>query len=507
MRRTKFSRGREIRSRRGWERLAASPARAKTDLPFFRRNRSGDRERKDRKLIPFQGNYTGTPYPNEIWVKKATWEIAVKSCALLPVACLGIVGNVVLLAVTVRNKCPKTPTSLLAANMAVTDTATLLVNSWMFLVRDAFQNYVLGEFACNIEAFCECEWKRRESREISPAIVPITSVPGKCLCSSFFSADGSLQPDRHQLQPTAGYSAASRSAPDREIGQILRGGHVDFGFRFRFAARHLPNVQGEVAVRVREFRRRETTRSPGRAAFNCFSFKVRQWQNFLEIYCEEDKEVLPLYWNVIISLIIWIPLGIMFGCYSVIFYKLDKYEKKVLKRVNPMSVNYKKRVAKTFFVIVTVFIICRVPFTALVFWRSKLLQEKKPFTVGRTESRHRKSLPPSTPSVPRRGSAVGRDRERANVNSLPAQPFAFSRANQIDILTTADCSLDRGPHGRISHSLRARRHLRTKTTPNAVNSTRAPLTASAMSGAGERPPSSRTTGCNALKERSRPQTS
>lgn len=107
----------------------------------------------------------------------------------------------------------------------------------------------------------------------------------------------------------------------------------------------------------------------------------RQWKDFLEQYCEEEKKILPVYWNVIISLMIWIPLGVMLLCYSAIFYKLDRYEKQVLKREHPISVNYKKKVARTLFIVVIVFVICRVPFTAVVFWRSKLLQSKEPYTV------------------------------------------------------------------------------------------------------------------------------
>ncbi|KAL0274546.1 UNVERIFIED_CONTAM: hypothetical protein PYX00_002648 [Menopon gallinae] len=271
-----------------------------------------------------EGNFTGTPYPSEIWVKKPTWEIAVKCCALLPVACLGIAGNAILLAATVKNRSLTTPTNLLVVNMAITDAATLLVNSWMFLVRDSFQNYVLGEFACNIEGFCEFSFL-------------LTGV-FNLIVISYNRLLAIVQP--HEVHLTAK--------------------SVRF---FMVATWILGFVSASPLIIFR-------------------TYKVRQWQDFLEICCEEDRKVLPLYWNVIISLIIWIPLAIMFACYSTIFYKLDKYEKKVLKRMNPLTVNYKKRVAKTFFVIITVFIICRVPITALVFWRSKLLQGKNPFTFG-----------------------------------------------------------------------------------------------------------------------------
>jgi hypothetical protein len=51
---------------------------------------------------------------------------------------------------------------------------------------------------------------------------------------------------------------------------------------------------------------------------------------------------------------------------------LDRYEKKVLRREHPISVSYKTKVARTLFVVVVVFVLCRVPFTALIFLRAHL---------------------------------------------------------------------------------------------------------------------------------------
>jgi hypothetical protein len=52
--------------------------------------------------------------------------------------------------------------------------------------------------------------------------------------------------------------------------------------------------------------------------------------------------------------------------------QLDRYEKKVLRRELPISVSYKTKVARTLFVVVVVFVACRVPFTALIFLRADL---------------------------------------------------------------------------------------------------------------------------------------
>lgn len=84
-----------------------------------------------------------------------------------------------------------------------------------------------------------------------------------------------------------------------------------------------------------------------------------------------------MYWHVLISAIVWFPLGVMIICYSAIFLKLDRYEQKVLRRENPISVSYKTKVAKMMFTVLVVFVLLRVPFTTLIFIRNQMLKETK----------------------------------------------------------------------------------------------------------------------------------
>lgn len=95
------------------------------------------------------------------------------------------------------------------------------------------------------------------------------------------------------------------------------------------------------------------------------TYEERQWKNLVETYCAENTEILPVYWHVLVAFLVWFPLVIMIICYSAIFWKLDRYEKKVLKREHPISVSYKKKFAKTMFIILVSFVILRLPFTAL----------------------------------------------------------------------------------------------------------------------------------------------
>lgn len=41
--------------------------------------------------------------------------------------------------------------------MAVADLAQLLICAWIFLLKDFYQNYLLGTFGCKFEGFLECK--------------------------------------------------------------------------------------------------------------------------------------------------------------------------------------------------------------------------------------------------------------------------------------------------------------------------------------------------------------
>ena len=94
-----------------------------------------------------------------MWIRKADWELGVKTVAFIVVVMLGIVGNVLLLSVVLRNRSMRSPTNLLIANMAVADLVTLAVLPWVFICIDCFQNYILGEVGCKAQGFLECEYE------------------------------------------------------------------------------------------------------------------------------------------------------------------------------------------------------------------------------------------------------------------------------------------------------------------------------------------------------------
>ncbi|GLH02469.1 Substance P receptor [Gryllus bimaculatus] len=56
---------------------------------------------------------------------------------------------------------------------------------------------------------------------------------------------------------------------------------------------------------------------------------------------------------------------------------MHRYEKEVLSRENPRTVKWKMKVIRTTFIVLTVFVIFRVPYTALIFWRTELLRNSQ----------------------------------------------------------------------------------------------------------------------------------
>ncbi|XP_062554100.1 neuropeptide FF receptor 2-like [Armigeres subalbatus] len=250
-------------------------------------------------------------YPREIWVTIPFWEILVKTVTFLPLITFGIFGNIALLCIIFTIRALRTPTNMLIANLAVADLATLIICPVMFMLHDFYQNYVMGCVGCKLEGFLE-------------GLLLITSV--LCLCGiSYDRLTAIVFPKKSRLTM-------------RGVNVIIAS---SWGIGFCLA---LP---------LTIFR----------------NYKERQWKNYLETFCAENTNFLPQYWHVLIGALVWFPLAVMICCYGLIFLKLDRYQRKVLNREHPISVCYKRKVAKCLFVVLIVFVLLRIPFTTLVFIR------------------------------------------------------------------------------------------------------------------------------------------
>nr|CAH7727096.1 unnamed protein product [Callosobruchus chinensis] len=106
-------------------------------------------------------------------------------------------------------------------------------------------------------------------------------------------------------------------------------------------------------------------------------YKERQWLNFLEKYCTENTLVINIYWYVLITVLVWLPLSVQIICYISIFIKLNKYEKAISQTLQHHHVSYKKRAARMMFIVTITFMLCRLPFTALIIYRHQLIESRQ----------------------------------------------------------------------------------------------------------------------------------
>ncbi|XP_044759417.1 orexin receptor type 2-like isoform X2 [Coccinella septempunctata] len=258
-------------------------------------------------------DYSETPFINEIWYVKPWREILLDISVILPVVVIGLSGNFLLIFTLATNKHLRTPTNLMIGNMALADMLSLLVHPWVYIITyDMFQNYILGEFGCKTEAALECA-------------ILISSV----LSLSVISYD--------RLTSIVANSTALNIRKTK-ICMVLTW------------------ITGSFLSTPLVFFR---------------EYKTRQWKDFLETLCKDHPIIIKIYWPTIITVLVWIPLMIMIVCYISIFVKLQHFEKVVLRKaVNQQRrASYRKRAAKMMFIVILTFTICRLPFTAVIFWR------------------------------------------------------------------------------------------------------------------------------------------
>lgn len=50
--------------------------------------------------------------------------------------------------------------------------------------------------------------------------------------------------------------------------------------------------------------------------------KERHWKNFTEKFCMENITILPIYWHIVLIVLVLCPLTVMIICYTAIFWKV-----------------------------------------------------------------------------------------------------------------------------------------------------------------------------------------
>lgn len=94
-------------------------------------------------------------FPGEIWFSKPSAEIICKLLLLLPIILCGVIGNLLLLNIIIRNRALHTPTNYILANMISADTLTVIFCPVAFICSDFFQTFILGPIGCKMDGFLQ----------------------------------------------------------------------------------------------------------------------------------------------------------------------------------------------------------------------------------------------------------------------------------------------------------------------------------------------------------------
>ncbi|KAG6451372.1 RYamide receptor [Manduca sexta] len=263
-------------------------------------------------------NISEYPFPNNLWHVKPVREIVIKSSMMVIVAVFGIFLNIIILVIIMKNRWLWNTSNYLVGNLAFMDLLTLVFCPWFMLVRDFYQNFVLKNFGCRFEGFMQ-------------ASLLLASVGAVMLVSY----------DRLAAAAMNSEARITKKAAPRLI----------IGTWFIAAALSLPWT----------FKR---------------EYQERQWLDFLEMYCAEDARILGVYWHVLLTLLVWVPLGVMVLTYGAIIWRLECSARELSSRGGGRTIRRARARAMriTACVLVTA-LVCRLPYTALIYWRNNMTEK------------------------------------------------------------------------------------------------------------------------------------
>ncbi|XP_014371297.2 neuropeptide FF receptor 2 [Papilio machaon] len=258
------------------------------------------------------------PFPNVLWHRKSTREVAVKASAMVVIGIMGIFLNSIILTILIKNRWLWTASNYLVGNLALVDLLTLILCPWFMLVRDFYQHFVLRNFGCKFEGFLQATF--------------LLASMGAVILVSY---------DRLAAAALNSEARVTKAAAPKLI----------FATWFIAIALSLPwSVKRE--------------------------FMERQWLDYLEMFCAEDVKVLSIYWHFIIILLVWLPLGLMTVTYSTIIWRLEWSARKLSSNGGGQVVSKAKgRAMKITACVLLAAAFCRIPYTVLVYWRNNLTLE------------------------------------------------------------------------------------------------------------------------------------
>ena len=103
---------------------------------------------------PFSNNYSSFPYLGELKHVPA-WEAGIKIAGYAVIIVVALLGNLLVLVTVARTRRLHTTTNFYIVNLAVSDLLVTLMCTWVHLVDDLTEGWVLGAFFCKFNTFAQ----------------------------------------------------------------------------------------------------------------------------------------------------------------------------------------------------------------------------------------------------------------------------------------------------------------------------------------------------------------
>jgi len=89
---------------------------------------------------------------SNVWEHKGTLEIFFKIILFIPIIALSIFGNYFIIIVILKFRNSRSRTNIFLCNLAIADLLSTITFAWTGLVKNFYQNYILGPFFCKTES-------------------------------------------------------------------------------------------------------------------------------------------------------------------------------------------------------------------------------------------------------------------------------------------------------------------------------------------------------------------
>ncbi|XP_013406185.1 QRFP-like peptide receptor [Lingula anatina] len=263
-------------------------------------------------------------------VKKTVpvWEVTVKIIAYLCIIILSLVGNLLVIAVVLKNSRLRTTTNYYIVNLAVSDLMVTSTSTWVHLVENLTEGWVLGAFFCKFNTFAI-------ELSLVSSVLTLTLIA----CDRFFGIVFAMK--AHLMD--------RKALPFIIMIWVIAAG-----------------VSSPLLVYRKQFE--------------------RQWKDHLEIWCDDNWPKVEMdmsanttrwtqpsrtfYYTFVSVVLYFIPIGIMIVAYAMIIWKLWSSElpgEQIEYEIDAQN-KIKKKVVIMLCVILLVYVICWTPFQILVLW-------------------------------------------------------------------------------------------------------------------------------------------